>query len=330
MNFIGCIPRFLKAHAGWILTGLGSVGLIGTAILTAKETPKAEAAVLEAENEKQSEFWTGDYADDSVIRVVDEKDVYLTFWEKTKVAFPYYIPAILMGAGTLACFWGSQMFNARRQAELIAAYGALTVQFDQYREAIRAEHGEEADRKALEVSRMETKRLREEVARLKKENGPFLYGIATLPGVIFEAKPVDIQEAMSHFNRNLVLGGENNLDELYRFIGIPESVYNADDAEDYGWNQYEDEVDWGIAYVDFGLETVISKSGKMVHIISPSVPPYKIAGWQDGVSSCDRIYEGYNPDRAKKLAESVVDDCGLTKIDHVKICAYNEYCVGEF
>ena len=122
MGFYGCIPRFIKAHAGWILTGLGIAGLGGTAYLTAKAAPKAKAAIDQAEGETNYERFRN-----AVIagECNDFTDRELTFWEKFKIAAPYYIPAIITGTVTAGCMIGCQMINVKQQAALLAAYAAL-------------------------------------------------------------------------------------------------------------------------------------------------------------------------------------------------------------
>ena len=196
MNFVGCIPRFLKAHGGWILTALGIAGFGGTVILTAKEAPKVSEAIDLEINNRVNEVWERDMPEDGIM--TDEwfnehiDEVTPTFWDKVKIAVPYYWPAILTGTCTVGCMVGAQIFNMKQQAMLIGAYATLASQFDQYRGAIRGEYGDNVDKRAYEFSKKKIKDLEEEVQRLKEANGPYLYGIATLPGVIFEAKPLEL------------------------------------------------------------------------------------------------------------------------------------------
>lgn len=311
MGFFGCIPRFLKANAGWVLTALGSAGLAGTVILTAKEAPKAEEAIGIAASEKISAWIDENHLDAVDLSKIDEfpEETELSFWEKTKIAFPIYIPAILTGAGTLACFWGAQIFNVKKQAALVAAYGTLAMQFGQYREAIKAEYGEEADKKAYEVSQMEVKRLRKELEKLKEENGPFRYEFATLPGVIFETTPKQISSAFMHFNRNMMMRGYGNLAELYMMAGLPESTYDVKDASEYGWTEYENEVNFGSAYTDFDIQQVKNRHGRDVRVINPVVPPFELEvdyGFEGDVE--EHLYSGYNPAMARAFAEEIGED----------------------
>lgn len=315
MGFVGCIPRFLKAHAGWVLTALGSAGLIGTAVLIAKEAPEVQEELLNTYLEKSSEM-CGRCGEDAVC-TDDGCPAQLTFWEKTKVVVPIYLPAILMGTGTLACFWGAQIFNARKQAALIAAYGALAMQFDQYREAIKAEYGDEADKKALTISQMEVKRLQAELKKLKEECGPQLYTFDTLPGVIFEAKPEQVINGLAHFNRNLIMGGANCLSEAYTFCGIPEQLFDKKLADNYGWQEYENQIDFEIGYVDFHIFPVQNKFlGRSVNVIKPVIPPYEVNidyGFEGDISTHE--YPDYDPNAAENLAKQADSEDDIYKVD---------------
>lgn len=320
MGFFGCIPRFIRDHAGWILTALGSAGFVGTVILVGRETPRAQEAIVNATVEKSREA-----APDGT-EVVE-----LTTWEKIKAAAPAYIPSMVVGAVTMGCFWGSQIFNARQQTLLFAAYSSIAMEYEQYRKEIRQEYGEEADKRALISARAEVKRLKEEIKKLEKEKAPLLYGIETLPGVVFEAHPIDIQESFMHWNRDLRVRGYNTLDELYRFIGIPEKVYDPGEAEQYGCNEYENEVDWDIGYVDFGVQGITNRDGEIIHMITFSIPPYMLGNYcsEPGSTTFDeRVYPGYQPKRARELAKSFSESDGIrriTKIFHQPIYAMNAY-----
>lgn len=324
MGFVGCIPRFLKQHAGWILAGLGISGLVGTSVLTAKEAPIAKEALWKAAADKTAETFPEKDISEIYVMIDDGKldPLKLTLWEKIKTVAPIYAPAVLTGTATAGCIVGCQLVNLKQQSVILAAYGTLAMQFDQYRQAIRTEYGDEADKKALVMSRLEVQRLKDELIKLREENGPFMYGIATLPGIIFEARPLDVQEAFSHWNRNLVLGGENCLTELYQMIGIPESCYNPEESDEYGWNEYENEVDWGCGYVDFTIMNVESAIGPIRMICMPT-PPYKLNvdyGFQG--DSTEHIYPGHDPEKAIMYAHDI-GQSEVIRIDHPRITYAN-------
>ena len=269
------IGRFVKENIGWILTGLSTVGSIGTNILVAKETPKVRQEIEEAGPDA-------------------------TMGEKLKIGARGYWPALLTGAGSLGCMWGAQAINAGRQAELakgqaalMAACGAMATQQRQYREEVRTEVGSEREKQLFEEANRKTAELQKQVATLKKEAGVQLWTMPMLPGIVFEESYGDVCNALMHFNRNLTLRGSASLAELYSFLGIPEKAWQAADStcSSFGWDSYENEVSWGCMYADFPICEARLADGRKVNIIYMDIPPYEL--WLDygnGACSCDHLY----------------------------------------
>lgn len=107
-----------------ILTVLGAIGVVGTAIATAKATPKVVYLLETAEEEKGEE---------------------LTMLETVKVAAPSYIPSILLGTATIGCIFGANMLNKRTQAALTSAYMLLDRSYNEYRQKADEVYGEDAN-----------------------------------------------------------------------------------------------------------------------------------------------------------------------------------------
>lgn len=121
MNKVSC--------ASTVLTCLGAVGVIATSVLTAKAVPKASRLLKNAEKEKGEE---------------------LTKVEKVKTAAPAYIPAIVVGASTIACIFGANALNLNQQASLMSAYALLDNSYKEYRKKVEEIYGEEADDRIVE------------------------------------------------------------------------------------------------------------------------------------------------------------------------------------
>lgn len=329
MGFYGCIPRFIKAHGSLILTVLSGIGLIGTVVETAKVAPKAEKELQdelhwkihhrvdemmdEAEangHGSEPEDWTDDEHAELYDRA--EQETSLTLMEKIKTAGPIYAPVILLGLGTLGCMAGAQILNARQQAVLTMACAALSRDFSAYRQEIREEYGAEADRKAYNESQKKVKLLEAEVKRLENIKGVCTFGIATLPGVIFRSDMANIERAFLHFNRNLILRGWADLGELYSFIGLPEELWkfvNRAPDEDFGWNAYINEVEFGCSFFDYFLDKVQTEDDSEVYMIEFNIPPYRITGIEhdQDILEPDDYYSGYLPREARELIKRGVD-----------------------
>lgn len=319
MNFAGCIPRFLKAHGSLILTILSGVGLVATVVETAKVAPEAKKD-LQEELHWQTHFRVDElmeeaeanghdpdnWTDDEHAELYDraEQETKLTIWDKIDVAGPHYIPVILLGLGTMACMAGAHILSVKQQASLLAAYGLLQRQFSAYRGEIREKYGEEADHEAYILSQKRIECLQNEIEQLKKLKGYATFGIATAPGLIFRANMAQIENAFLHFNRNLTIRGFGTVSELHDFIGLP--IDNPMVApitppdEDYGWNEYMNEVNYGITVVDFIIQDVTAEDGEIIHVIVPTIPPYRNDAEDE--NNVQR-YDPFDVNRACELAK---------------------------
>lgn len=112
-----------------ILTCLGAAGVVLTAILTAKASPKAVQILKEAEEEK------------------GEK---LSKWEAVKEAAPVYIPAIVSGTLTIACIFSANILNKRQQAALTSAYALLDNYHKEFVKKTNELYGEDAEKRVRE------------------------------------------------------------------------------------------------------------------------------------------------------------------------------------
>lgn len=120
---------FLKRHSSTILTTIGAIGVVATAVIAVKDTPKALRILDEAEQEKGEE---------------------LTVKEKIVTAGPVYIPAIAVGVSTIACIFGANTLNKRNQAALMSAYALLDQSYKDYKRKVSDIYGKDADKKIIE------------------------------------------------------------------------------------------------------------------------------------------------------------------------------------
>lgn len=99
--------------------------MIGTAILTAQATTRANDILKAAEHENGEE---------------------LTTLEKINYALPSYIPPILMGIGTITCIFGANAINKKYQASLLSAYTMLDSSYKEYKNKVSELYGKETDK----------------------------------------------------------------------------------------------------------------------------------------------------------------------------------------
>ena len=228
-NLLHYSKSFLSRNASTILTIVGGIGVVGTAVLTATATPKAIALVEEAQEEKGKK---------------------LTTWETVKVATPAYIPAIAVGASTIMCIFGANIMNKRSQAALTSAYALIDNAYKEYRNKLKELYGEEAHNKiidAIAVEKAEEMRVCNynlvSYCDLSVEDGtsePKLF-YDEYSNRFFESTIERVMNAEYHFNRNFVLRGYAFLNEFYEFLGIEKTEYGdkvgwaVDDENEFYW-----------------------------------------------------------------------------------------------
>lgn len=155
-----------KSWMSTALTCIGAAGVIATAIVTAKETPKVLTILKEAEKDKGEE---------------------LTKFEIVKLAAPAYIPAIMIGASTIACIFGANTLNKHHQASLASAYALLDNSYREYRKKVEELYGEDTDNRVLvELAKDEYEDIKESVTGEKQ----LFFDYATLR--YFEASMDDV------------------------------------------------------------------------------------------------------------------------------------------
>lgn len=199
---------FISRNASTILTGLGGVGVIATTVMAVTATPKALQLIEEAKEEK---------GDD------------LSKLEVVRIAAPVYIPTVLIGASTIACIFGANVLNKRKQASLASAYALLDSTFKEYRGKFIQLYGEDADL-----------HLRTEVAKDKytgdkvsEDNDKQLF-YDEFSGRYFESTMANVIKAEYEINRIIEQECGAFLNEFYELLGIPTVDYG-----DYvGWSSW--------------------------------------------------------------------------------------------
>ena len=219
---------FLGRNASTILTIIGGVGVVGTAVLAATATPKAQALVEEARVEKGEE---------------------LTVWETVKVAAPVYIPAVAAGAGTLMCIFSANVLDKRSQAAVTSAYALINEAHNRYKDKLKELYGEEAHNKIVDAIMVE----KAEETRVCNYNLTSYCDLSIADGTseprlfydeysnrFFETTVEQVMNAEYHLNRNFVLRGFAYLNEFYEFLGLEPTDYGSK----VGWSIDDDCIFW--------------------------------------------------------------------------------------
>ena len=212
-GFFKGIKHSVGKHSPEILMGIGIAGMVTTAVLAVKATPKALDLIAEAE---------------------DEKGERLSKKETVEAAWKCYIPATVTGISSVACLIGSSKSSAKKYAALTTAYKLAETTLSDYKEKVVETIGEEKE-----------KIVREKVAEKKLEKHPvnnevYISGdgdqvfFDALTGRYFKSDINTIDRAVNKLNAIMIsdINGYMTLNEFYSELGIE----NVEVGEVLGWN----------------------------------------------------------------------------------------------
>lgn len=227
-NIVYSSKLYLKQHSSTILTCISAVGVIATSLLTAKATIK----VFEIVNEEECEM---------------KRD--LTKKELVAVAAPVYIPAIIMGASTIACIFGANILNKKQQALLSSAYMLANNSFKEYKNKLKGLYGEKTHNKIIDSIVAEKTKDVHINANLENDDSEPMLFYDEYSGQYFETTTEQVLSAEYHLNRNYTLRGYATLNEFYEFLGLEPTEY----GDILGWSPMDESMYW----IEFNHRKVI-------------------------------------------------------------------------
>ena len=243
------IKNLCVENSASILTGLGVVGVVSTAVLAAKATPKALYLLEEKEKYKQEEYGYS-----------------LTRFEKVLAMTPAYIPAVLAGLATATCILGANRVNQIKQASLMSAYTYLDSSFKEYQRKVKEVFGDEGEvkvraelEKEIELynkfgSLHETRLFYDEVSKR-----------------YFEMSMYEMKEAEYNMNRMFNFLGSLKLNEVYEFFNLAPTEY----GETVGWAALRDWETIGYSWIEVTFDEVETTDGLQALSIKFNMEPTK-------------------------------------------------------
>lgn len=223
------IAKTIKKHSSILLCIFAAGGVAATAVLTAKETPKAIKLFEQAKDEELS-----------------TKDTFIA-------VAPAYIPAAICGTLTIACIFGANILNKRQQAALASAYVLANESYKAYKN------------KVIEICGKEThEHIMKELA-VEKSANTHIY----TPGVFDSGSSLEFEDSEEELhlffdsfsdryfestfsrvlmaelalNRNAQLGMAPSLNDFYALLGLS----MTDEGDSIGWSLYS----YGYSWIDF-------------------------------------------------------------------------------
>lgn len=238
-----------KRNAPTILTWMGGIGVAATVITAVKATPKALVKLDEVKEEKGAE---------------------LTKFEIVKAVGPIYVPTITTGAATIACIFGANLLNKRKQASLISAYALLENTYKGYKDKVVELYGKETDAKVKEEVAKD--KYKETDIKVEKDKELFYDEFS---GRYFESTIETVQSAQYHINRDLIMRDYATLNEYYAYLGID----GIDGGDELGWSTCMNFDAYWQVWIDFGHHKTVMDDGLECHVITMFEEP--ALGWDD-------------------------------------------------
>ena len=247
------ILKALKRNSSTFLSVIAIFGVAATAVIAAKETPKAIKLLENAEKEHNG--------------AMNIKD-------KIVIIAPTYAPALISGVLTAVCIFGANVLNKRQQALITSAYALLNNNYKKYISKLKELYGEDAHENITTAIAVE------------KAKGISIYATSLVIGDetlgfddideeyhvfydgysdrYFESTINKVLQAEYHLNRNFAIGGDVTLNDFYVFLGIDKT----EGGDSIGWSCL-----CGYCWIDFNNYCSSLDDGTKCYVISPVFSP---------------------------------------------------------
>lgn len=233
--------QFIKKNASTILTCIGGAGVVATSVMAVKATPKA-MKLIEAKKEEKGEK--------------------LTVLETIETAGTTYVPTVITGAATIACIFGANVLNQRKQAALMSAYALLDNSYKEYKKKVDELYGEGSDQEICDEL------AKDKYEHVEVNDGKRLF-YDEFSERYFEATTEDVLKAEYELNRMLAQDSGIFLNEFYELLGLEPVNYG-----DYlGWSAFELVETYWYCWVEFDHRKVVMDDGLECTIISMQFEP---------------------------------------------------------
>lgn len=218
------IKSFWQKHGSTVLTCMGAVGVIATAVTAVRATPKA-LELIKRDSKKNHDGDPHAY----------------TKAEAIKSSWKCYIFPVSLGVSTIVCIFGANILNHRQQANLASGYALIANAYQDYKRKVVEIHGKDAHERIM-------KELAVEKAKDVVITAPWWCGTASIDFEdageesrlfydsyskrYFETTISKVLQAEYHLNRNFALGGFPTLNDYYDFLGLE----HIEDGDEQGWS----------------------------------------------------------------------------------------------
>lgn len=241
-SIVKSVRTAMKKHSPEILTGIGIAGMITTTVMAVKATPKALILIEEKKDELETNVLSGK--------------------EIVKVAWPCYIPSVVVGSVSVLCLIGASSTNLRRNAALATAYALSESTLKEYQEKVVETIGEKKEqsiRDSVSKDKMIKNPVRE-VILTEKGGNTICYD--AISGRYFKSDRDTISRAVNELNRQMRDEMYVTLNDFYYELGLDGTKM----GDNLGWN-----IDKG--YIELAFSSHLDANGTPCLVIDYQIAP---------------------------------------------------------
>lgn len=212
------LERLAINNSPFLLTAVGVLGVVGTAVATHRAAVKSEKLLLEIEDQQLSRK-------EPFTPVVGK--------EKFLLVGTHYIPPVLIGAATITAIVMANRISTKRTAAALAAYALTDKKASEYREKVAEKLGIKEERALREelikkdISEHPPKR---ELVIVSGDGGVLCHD--QFSGRYFRCKAEVLKRAENDTNRQMLHDQYATLSDFYHMVGLEPT----NGSEDLGWN----------------------------------------------------------------------------------------------
>jgi len=260
----------LKKYSPEILLVVGIGGTVASTILACRATLHVDEVIethrtkLDKINECWDKVEEGEISVDEYSEKDYKKDLTVVYVQTAVDFIKLYGPAVTLGIASVACIVGGQGVMKKRNVALMAAYKAVEEGFNNYRQRVRDEYGDETDymfKNGLHAETVTETEVGEDgkTHKVKKTklNSDDTNNLSVYARFFDESCSqwtktpeynfMFLRAQQNYFNDMLKARGHVFLNEVYDALGIPRSSAGAM----VGWVMRKDGE--GDNFIDFGI-----------------------------------------------------------------------------
>jgi hypothetical protein len=227
----------LAKNSPTILTGIGVAGLVATAVMAVKATPKA-IEILERESDDRVA-----YAYDNGIEITNAD---ISPMDMIKLTWKCYVPAAVTGLLTIGAIIMANNINLRRNAALASVYALSEAAMKEYQSKVVETLGKNKQRQIkdeIAKDRIIQNPVKEDEIIFTGKGETLCYD--SLSGRYFKSDIEQIRQVLNKLSRDLMTEMYMDLNHVYSELGLKSTKL----GDNIGWH-----IDDGLIEPDFSSQ----------------------------------------------------------------------------